>query len=68
MRYPHFAAALKQYGTIKDIQARLGIRSRTQVIQYLAGRSLPKAEKLLAHPELLEAARRDVESTLPVAA
>lgn len=71
MRYPHFAAALRRYGTIKDIQARLGIKSRTQIIQYLAGRSLPKAEKLLTHPDLLDAARRDLEtprSELPVAA
>jgi hypothetical protein len=60
MRYPNFASTLKSYGTIADIQERFGFKSRTQTIQYLQGRSLPRAEKILPYPDLLEAARRDV--------
>ncbi|MEI8167012.1 MAG: hypothetical protein WCG26_11555 [Chloroflexales bacterium] len=67
MRYPHFAAALRQYGTIREVQRQLGIRSQSQVITYRAGRALPKAEKFLAHPDLVAAARQDVMDQTPVA-
>lgn len=65
MRYPQFAAALRRHGTIEQVQKLLGVTSRTQVIQYRLGRALPKAEKLLVHPDLLEAARRDIEASTP---
>lgn len=61
MRYPNFAAALRSYGaTVAEVQQRLGFQSRTQTIQYLKGRALPRAEKLLQHRDLLEAARKDI--------
>jgi hypothetical protein len=65
MRYPNFAAALRSYGSAKEIQARLGIKSRAQVFEYLGGRSLPRAEKILPFPDLIEAARRDVVRAEP---
>lgn len=59
MRYPNFAAALRRHGKIADIQEKFGF-SRTQTIQYLAGRNLPRAEKILPFPDLTDAARQDV--------
>jgi hypothetical protein len=61
MRYPNFAAALRSHGrTVAEIQERLGFKSYSQTIQYLAGRTLPRAEKILPFPDLVEAARQDV--------
>lgn len=61
MRYPRFAAALKGYGnTVAEVQARLGFKSRTQTIQYLQGRCLPRADKILPHSDLTDAARQDL--------
>jgi len=66
MRYAHFAAALRAYGgTVAEVQIRLGFKSRTQTIQYLAGRCLPRAEKILPYADLLDAARRDVMERQP---
>lgn len=64
MRYPNFAQALKERGSIEEAMRLLDC-GRTQAIQYREGRTLPKAEKLLRHPELLDAARRDVQTPSP---
>ncbi len=68
MRYMNFAVALRRYGTVKEIQERLGVKSRTQVFQYLAGKALPRTEKLLVHPDLLDAARSDLAEQTKVSA
>jgi hypothetical protein len=67
MKYPTFAAALRRYGSPTAIILHFGWKRR-QVFEYLAGRSLPRAEKLLRYPDLLEAARCDVEAAQPQAA
>lgn len=58
MKYPNFARALRGIGTPAKIKDTLGF-GRRQVFEYLAGNSLPHAEKLLLHPDLAEAARLD---------
>lgn len=60
MRYPTFAAALRKYGKVQQVQALLGVKSRSQTIAYMCGRTLPRAEKILPFPDLIEAARFDV--------
>lgn len=60
-KYPHFVEALRAYGTPAQIIERTGF-NRRQVFEYLSGRALPRAAALLRHPELVEAARRDVEA------
>lgn len=69
MRYPNFAAEIKRFGTPAEIMKRFGF-SRRQVFEYLAGRSLPRAEKILPYPELVAAAQRDLPPMLsnPLAA
>ena len=64
----NFAVALRRYGTVEEIQERLGVKSRTQVYQYLAGKALPRTEKLLVHPDLLDAARSDLAEQTKVSA
>lgn len=64
MRYPHFAAELRRLGSPADIMQRFGF-SRRQVFEYLAGRSLPRAEKILPYPELVAAAQRDLRPATP---
>jgi hypothetical protein len=64
MRYPHFAAEIKRLGTPAEIMERFGF-SRRQVFEYLAGRSLPRAEKILPYPELVAAAQRDLRVDAP---
>lgn len=61
MRYPIFAKALTARGDIASTMSLFNCK-RTQAIQYRLGRALPKAERLLRHPELLEAARADIAS------
>jgi hypothetical protein len=63
-RFPHFRAALRQFGTARDIAQRLGMSERA-VKYYLAGTSLPKADVLLRFPELTDAVRRDLDIPLP---
>ena len=64
----NFAVALRRDGTVEEIQERLGVKSRTQVYQYLAGKALPRTEKLLVHPDLLDAARSDLAEQTKVSA
>lgn len=59
MRYPNFAAEIKRFGSVNEIIERFGF-SRRQVFEYLAGRNLPRAEKILPYPELVAAAQRDL--------
>jgi hypothetical protein len=63
-RFPHFRAALRQFGTVRDIAERLG-KSERAVKYYLAGTSLPKADVLLRFPELTDAVRRDLDLATP---
>lgn len=65
MRYPHFAAALRQLGTRAELAKMLGIPVRT-VSYYLAGRGLPRADKIAQFPTLVEAAA--IEGQRPLAA
>lgn len=67
MRYPIFAEALTARGDIADTMTLFSCK-RTQAIQYRLGRALPKAERLLKYPDLLEAARADIASDSPVLA
>lgn len=64
MRYPHFAAELRRFGTAEQIAKRFGF-SRRQVFAYLAGQNLPRAEKLLIYPDLVAAAQRDLNPAAP---
>lgn len=66
MQYPRFAEALRRHGTPAEIVERFGF-SRRQTFEYLAGRSLPRSEKLLPHPDLVEAARADLANRAPEA-
>jgi hypothetical protein len=63
MRFPRFAQTLRQHGSSAEIMRRFGF-SRRQTFEYLAGRSLPRAEKILQHPELVEAAQADIRAAL----
>ncbi len=64
MRYPNFATALRQIGTVKEIQSTLGVKRR-QVFEYLAGRNLPRAEIILPHQSLVVAAQQDIREHPP---
>ena len=61
--FPLFAQAIKRY-PVSVAHQMLGIKSRSQVCAYRAGRKLPKAERLLLYPDLTEAARQDVQALL----
>jgi hypothetical protein len=63
MRYPRFAQKLRQHGTPAEIVKRFGF-SRRQTFEYLAGRNLPRAEKILQHPDLVQAAQADIAEAL----
>jgi hypothetical protein len=65
-KFPHFAEALRAHGTPAEIVERFGF-SRRQTFEYLAGRSLPRTEKIILHPDLIEAARRDIAGRVPEA-
>jgi hypothetical protein len=64
MKYGNFAAALKAHGTPAQIVKKFGF-NRRQVFEYLAGRALPRAEKIVAHPDLIDAIRHDVIGKKP---
>ena len=60
-KYPQFREALLKLGNDPDaIANRLGVHKR-MVFHYLAGTNLPRADKLVRFPELLDALRRDME-------
>ena len=67
MRYPQFAKVLRQYGTPSDIIQHFGF-SRRQTFEYLAGRSLPRTEKILQYPDLVAAAQEDIAAGFNVSA
>ena len=52
--FPLFAQAIKRY-PVSVAHQMLGIKSRSQVCAYRAGRKLPKAERLLLYPDLVAA-------------
>lgn len=67
-KYPNFREALLGLGdNPQAIADRLDVHRR-MVFHYLAGTHLPRAEKLVRFPELLDALRRDAETTAQVAA
>lgn len=68
MRYPHFAEALRRlFGSYQVVMERFGVDRRT-AFYYLAGRYVPRADKVVLYPDLLEALARDVEPAEQVAA
>lgn len=60
-KYPNFRAALLELGDSPEaIATRLGVHRR-MVFHYLAGTNLPRADKLVRFPQLLDALRRDAD-------
>ena len=63
MRYPTFAATLRQLApTLRNIAERIG-RSERQAGYYLTGNAMPPADITARCPELHEALRRDLGLT-----
>jgi transcriptional regulator with XRE-family HTH domain len=60
MKYPRFAAALRQLApTLREIADLIG-RSERQVSYYLTGNAMPPADITARVPELHAALRRDL--------